>query len=143
MKIFGAVLIVSGGFLIGRIKTAGLLLRLKVLCEISELFHSFDSELRTFRRSPSEFLKDGSPLAKQIFDHQPIKGLSREDNELLQGHLCQLQTGTYREAISANQVFLDHLDGTVKKLQQENASMGKALPLVTGTVGLFIAVMLL
>ena len=142
MKIFGAVLIVSGGFFIGKIWVSKWSLRLKVLTEITELFRSFDTELRELRRSPEDVLRGKGELAERILNHQPIKGLNQQDSEQLEGHIGRLRADSFQEAVAANRDYVAQLDKTVEKLQQDEASAGKAFPLVTGAIGVIIAVML-
>ena len=142
MKIFGAVLIVSGGFLVGKVRAVQWEQRLKAIETVTELFRAFDSELRERRRSPEEFFRGKGEVAEQILDHQPIKGMNQEDRQQLEEVLAQLRTGSFRESIAANEAYRIHLEKTIEKVREEAASSAKALPLVTASIGLVAAVML-
>ena len=73
MKIFGAVLIVSGGYLIGKIRTLQWSRRLNALTEIAELFREFDRNLREYRVSLMDSLQGKGELADAILSGTPIK----------------------------------------------------------------------
>ena len=106
------------------------------------MFRSFDTELRELRRSPEDVLRGKGELAERILNHQPIKGLNQQDSEQLEGHIGRLRADSFQEAVAANRDYVAQLDKTVEKLQQDEASAGKAFPLVTGAIGVIIAVML-
>ena len=142
MKIFGAVLIVSGGFLMGKVRAVRLEQRLTALETVENLFRSFDTELRELRRSPEEFFRGKGEVAENILERRPIKGLLQEDLQQLEGVLGKLHAGSFRESIAANEDYLNDLEKTIGKLREETASSAKALPLVTASVGLITAVML-
>ncbi len=142
MKIFGAVLIVSGGYLIGKIRTLQWSRRLNALTEIAELFREFDRNLREYRVSLMDSLQGKGELADAILSGTPIKGLLHEDHRKLESTVCQLKIGSYQESVAVSAAFLTYLDGTIRTLQEETVSSGKALPLVTGAIGLLIAVFL-
>ncbi|MBQ7936062.1 MAG: hypothetical protein IJ333_06910, partial [Clostridia bacterium] len=94
MKIFGAVLIVSGGFLMGKVRAVRLEQRLTALETVENLFRSFDTELRELRRSPEEFFRGKGEVAENILERRPIKGLLQEDLQQLEGVLGQLRAGS-------------------------------------------------
>ncbi len=142
MKIFGAVLIVSGGFLIGKIRADQMMMRLCVLSDLAELFCCFDRELREQRRSINEVFSEKGILALQILERQPIQGLNHKEQQRLTEHLDCLRTASYRESLDKNKAFIAQLQEMIEALKREHSSGGKALPLVTSTIGLFVAVML-
>lgn len=142
MKIFGAALIVSGGYLLGRLRTKQWEKRLKALQDVQNLFTEFDRGLREYRRSINEFLKDKGPLADEILNDRLIKDLIHEDQEKLSATVCRYRTGSFQESVEAGKEFLAYLDRTVAKIQEDIATSGKALPLVTGAIGLLVSVLL-
>ncbi|MBQ8894251.1 MAG: hypothetical protein IJ043_07575 [Clostridia bacterium] len=142
MKIFGAVLIVSGGYAIGRIRTHQWEKRLRVLTEIKCLFEDYDRDLREFRRSIEDCFSSKGELAENLLYNRPIKGLLQEDMTRLETSVCRFKSGSFRDSLETNTELLEYLGHTVKKMQEDLASSGKALPLVTGAIGLLIAVLL-
>lgn len=142
MKIFGAVLIISGGYLIGRVRTLQWNRRLKALNEVAELFREFDRSLREYRLSLSEALQNKGETADCILAGKPVRGLQAEDIRRLESTACQLRIGSFQDSVAVNHAFLTYLESTITTLQEEIASSGKALPLVTGAIGLLIAVFL-
>lgn len=142
MKIFGAVLIVSGGYLIGKLRTVQWQRRLKALCEIRELLVQYDRDLREFRRSVSDSLGNKGELAESLLENRPIKGLLQEDQSRLEMAFHCFKHGSFRESQEVSSEMLAYLEHVIKKMQEDIASSGKALPLVTGAIGLLIAVLL-
>jgi hypothetical protein len=142
MKLFGAALIVSGGYLLGKFKTSQWNKRLKLLREVQDLFTSFDRSMREYRQSINEFLKDRGLLANDILNDQPIKGLLQEDQQKLTAAVCCYRTGSYRESIEVGSEFLAYLNHAIVKTQEDITTSGKAIPLVTGAIGLLVSVLL-
>lgn len=142
MKIFGVALIVSGGFLIGKLRSDHMASHLSAISGMAALFREFDGKLREHRCSFEDAFLNKSDLAMRILEQRPIDGLSKTEEEHLAEHLAVLKTASYREALEANQAFITQLDELEEVLIREQASAGKALPMVTATIGLFIAVML-
>ena len=110
--------------------------------DIAELFRCYDRELREKKRSIYEVFKNKGELALKILEHQPIRNLLKEERDFLEKHLSCLQTCSYQEALLQNERFLKQIDAAVETLEKTGSSEGKALPLVTATIGLFIAVLL-
>ncbi len=142
MKIIGAVLIVSGGYLIGKVRTLQWSKRLKILTEVQQLFSDFDRDLREKRIALAESLQNKGETAAAILSGTPVKGLVSEDVHRLESTVCQLKMGSYQDSIAVSGSFLKYLDGTIRTLREETASAGKALPIVTGAIGLLIALFL-
>ncbi len=142
MKIFGAVLIVSGGYLLGKVRTSQWERRLRLLLMARALFEDYRRDLCEYRRPLADCFCGKGELADKILAGEPIKGLLNEDQMKIQAVVRQLKNSSFQQSIDAVRVFLNELDGTIKKIQEDTASQGKALPLVTGAIGLLIAVLL-
>ena len=142
MKIFGAALIVSGGYLLGKVRTFQWERRLRLLMMVQTLFKDYQRGLQEYRRSMNDCFEGKGELAEKILAGQPIKGLLHEDQIKIQKVVCQLKSSSFQQSIDAGRTFLNELEGTIKKIREDTASQGKALPLVTGSIGLLIAVLL-
>lgn len=142
MKNFGAVLIVSGGYFIGWVRVRQWRQRLVLLEKIFTLMSSYSAELKQYRRTLEESLSDGDPISEIILSGGAHKSLLKEDQALIKALIDQLKKSSYRESITLVDDFLNTLEKTIKKLREETASQGKALPLVTGAIGFLIAVLL-
>ena len=143
MKTFGAVLIVSRGYLIGRIRVAQEAGRLKALRAVETLFKEYDSDLRRYRRSLSESLKGKGGIAEAILEGAPIKDLRKEEQLRLNSAVNQLQNNaSFQESLEISGEFLHWLESAASKLEEDHASQKKALPLLTAAIGLLIAVLL-
>ena len=142
-KIFGALLIVSGGYAMGRVACLNKKNRLTALKELDRLFQLFGNALREYRSTLEETFRQEGEIAQQILSGDLVKGLSQQDIQYLESTVSQLKMGTYRESVEANDAFLNYLGSAIKCLEEDAATTGKALPLVTGAVGLLVAVLLL
>lgn len=141
MKNFGAVLIVSGGYFIGWVRVRQWRQRLILLEKIFALMTSYSADLKKYRRTLEECLGD-EPIGEIILSGGTHKSLLKEDQALIKEFIGQLKKSSYRESMALADDFLNTLEKTIKKLREETASQGKALPLVTGAIGFLIAVLL-
>ena len=141
-KIFGAALIVSGGYLIGSVRVRQSKRRMEILVEIHGLLEHYFAELKEYRRSIDESFSSGGSLAVQLMNGEFPKGLLNEDRQMLTSLFQRLKVGSYKQSIAVTEETVQRLQSTIKKLKEEAASQGKALPLVTGAIGFLIAVLL-
>ena len=142
MKIFGAVLIVSGGFLFGKVMSNQWEQCLSATDTLLTLFMDFDRKLRENRVTPEEFFAQQGELGEAILGNRPIAGLTQNDQEKLAQHLMSLRGSSFIESVKANEEFLKYLISTVDQLKERTNTSGKAVPLVSGAAGLLVAVML-
>ena len=142
MKIIGAVLIVSGGYFIGKVSTIQRRNRLVALRETEGLFRLYEQQMREYRKSLDEVLSGQGPLAEQILKGEAVKGFLSEDLKRLESTVSQLKMGTYSESMEANDSFLNYLTSVINQLEEETSTIGKAIPLVAGAIGLLVAVLL-
>ncbi len=142
MKIWGGALIVSGGYLLGWVRVRQWKKRLKLLEEIYLLFEAYLQELRQYRRSLKEFFAEKGELAGKIFSGEMISGLLNEDQKRIQNVISQLKNSSFQKSIDVCDEYIREIGNTIKKMQEDTASQGKALPLVTGAIGFLVAVLL-
>ena len=135
-------MIVSSGYLLGKVRTDQWKKRVKALLILQELFKDFDQELRSYRKTIQESFAEKGEIAKNVLSDIPISGLVEEDRMKLHTAILNIKNSSFRESVAANQDLLNYLEHTIKKLQEDTASSGKALPIVTGAIGLLIAVLL-
>lgn len=128
--------------MIGKLRTVQWQRRLKALQEIQELLAHYDRDLRDLRKSVFDSLANKGELAESLLENRPIKGLLQEDQGKLEMAFNCFKHGSFRESQEASGEILAYLDHAIKKMQEDIASSGKALPLVTGAIGLLIAVLL-
>ncbi len=137
-KIFGAVLIVSGGYLLGKVRTNQMRKRHRILQTITKNFREFDAQLREYRRSLQEFSADRVDLLYLTED----KALLQEERTEIEDAIKKMQVASFRESVEVSASILKYLEHQCKKLEEDIATTGKALPLVTGALGLLVAVLL-
>ena len=138
MKIFGVVLIVSGGYLIGMIRTNRSKHRYEILKSIHALFAEFNGELREYRRSWAEFEENHSELSELLRECESMG----EDWADIEAAIRKLQVGTFRESIEVSNTLLERLRNQVEKIEEEIGTTGRAFPLVTGAIALLVSVLL-
>ena len=138
MKIFGAVLIVSGGYLLGKVRSRQLADRQQVLRRIELYFKKFDAELREYRRSLHEFSDHNVELLK-ITKH---KLLLTEERFEIEEAIKKIEVSSFRESMEVSSELLRYLASQINKVEEDVATTGKALPIVTGAIGLLVAVLL-
>ncbi|MBQ7094961.1 MAG: hypothetical protein IJN80_00700 [Clostridia bacterium] len=142
MKIIGAALIVSGGYLLGRIRIHQWNIRLKNLKRVCELFECYLGELSEYRTSVEEFFSNQGNFGKELLGDDSIMGLTAEDLQRARGCMERLKRENYQESLRIVRKYIDQLKALIKALEEEAGSSGKALPLVTGVIGFLIAVFL-
>jgi hypothetical protein len=142
MKVFGAALIVSGGYLLGRIPGYQNKKRYMTLKEIINVFQSYKHDLAEYRLSIDESFSKSGGIAMELLKGCEIRGLHSEDRNLIDESILRLKNGSYRESTECVSLLLDKLVQTVDKLKENESTTGKALPLVTSVIGLLIAVLL-
>ena len=141
-RIFGAVLIVSGGFLIGKVCVFQSENRLKILAEIYALIEEYFMQLKQYRRSIAETIKDRGVIAEMLLSGDYPTALTSEDRKSLSDFLNALNSDSYQRTIEVTAQFLQKLQTDINKLKEESASQWKAIPLVTASIGFLIAVLL-
>ena len=142
MKNFGAVLIVSGGYFIGWVRVRQWKQRLDLLKKVDALIRAYFDELKRHRRSLQDSLSDNDSVAQVILSGGVHKALLKVDQLMIGNLVDSLKNSSYQQSIVLVEDFLSTLEKTIEKLQEETASQGKALPLVTGAIGFLIAVLL-
>lgn len=142
MKIFGAALIVSGGYLLGRIPGIQNKKRYALLQEITTLFQTFKHDLTEYRLSIRESFSKGGMMGEELLKGCDIQGLQKEDRTMINTALDQIKNASYRESIECVNSLLNKLMLLTDELLSKEKTTGKALPLVTGVIGLLIAILL-
>ena len=135
-------MIVSGGYLLGRIPGYQNKKRSMALQEIIKAFQGYKHDLTEYRLSLDESFSKSGGIGVELLKGCEIRGLHSEDRNLIDESITRLQNGSYRESTECVNVLLDRLSQTVDKLKENENTTGKALPLVTSVIGLLIAVLL-
>ncbi len=141
-KIFGAVLIVSGGYLLGRVPGYQNIKRIKAIAEIINVFQRYKHDLTEYRLPLQESFKNQGGIALEILNGCQINGLQSEDRSMIESAIDQLKNASYRESLDCVDAMLKAMTQSVEKLKASQETTGKALPLVTGVIGLLVAVLL-
>lgn len=142
MKIIGAALIVSGGYLLGWIRIHQWNIRLRNLKKVCELFECYLGELSEYRTSMKDFFSNQGDLGRELLGSDSIAGLSAEDLQRARACMERMKRENYQESLRIVRNYIDQLKALIKALEEEAGSSGKALPLVTGVIGFLIAVFL-
>ena len=142
MKIFGAALIVSGGYLLGRLRVVQWNRRLNVLGDIHELFKKYSAALAEYRLSPKDYFSEQGTLGIKILNGESIEGLCSEDQDQINKLVGRMKKESYQEVLAACRSYMCDQEILIKKIKEETGSSGKAMPLVTGAIGFLIAVFL-
>ena len=137
-KIFGVVLIVSGGYFIGKLRTNHSKNRYENLKSIQTLFGEFNVELREYRRSWGEFEETHSAVSKSLKECE----LMGEEWLDIEETIRKLQVGSFRESLEVSNALLERLNRRVKEMEEEIETTGRAFPLVTGAIALLVSVLL-
>ncbi len=140
MKIFGAVLIVSAGFLTGKLYASREEVRLKKLKEVYSASSEFFNQLRKNRLSLRES-HEGAALCSAV-DGEAANSLVVEDLKMIKEWITFLETASFRESVSATEIYLERLKRLIEDAEKSIESKGKALPMVTTAIALLAAVVL-
>lgn len=116
--------------------------RLETLVALRQIFSDFDRGLREYRQSLDEALANSGTLGDALLNHLPISLIDQDEREAIERAMQQISNSGYSDSISTLKELLNTLDERIKKLSMDNQSGGKSLPLVTGSVGLLVAVLL-
>ena len=143
MKIFGAALIISGGFFLGKGVSDHWKKRLEVINGLYDIFSSFDLKLRKERISPDDFFSNQGELGAKILACDAMEGIKADEMKCLRRHLECLRKNSHREAVVANETYIAQLKQTVEKIKEEVDSSGKAFPLMSVAGGILLVVILI
>ncbi len=141
-KIFGAALIVSGGYLLGWVYTYQKRKRMETLIALRQIFFEFDQGLREYRHPLDKTLANSGMLGNALLNHTPISWIDQDDREVIDRAMQQISNSGYSDSVSISKELLNTLDERIKKLSMDNQRGGKSLPLVSGSAGLLVAVLL-
>ncbi len=138
IKIFGVVLIVSGSAMMGWIPSNGQRKRLERLIYIRDCFASFHTELKHQRRSIETYFSENHNLLEDDVN----KWLSKEERELIIATMEKIKSDSYNDALIRCSSVIEQLSGMIDDLKKAEDKNGRARPLVTGALGLLLAVLL-
>ncbi len=142
MKIFGAALIVSGGFFIGKLHNKLARQRLEALTQVQELFEAFYAQLRDFRRGADDFFVQYGGVGKKLCSGEEIVGLRDVDQSQLNGVLCQVRSASYQESLGAVADYCNRLEQQIKSLREELQTTGRAISVMSCAAALLMAIVL-
>lgn len=138
IKIFGVALIVSGSATIGWALSSHQEKRLKRLEYIKDCFELFQKELKKERRSIDAFLNEKGNFLKDDAN----KFLSKEQCDSIIETIEKIRVDSYEEALNRCDATLIWLTAAIDELKKVEDKNGKARPLVTGALGLLLAILL-
>ncbi len=116
--------------------------RMDTLITLRQIFSEFDRGLREYRHSLEESLVSSGALGEALLNHTPISWISLEDRQMIDRAMQQISDSGYCDSISISKELINNLDASIGKLSIDNQSGGKSVPLVPGSVGLLVAVLL-
>lgn len=138
IKIFGVALIVSGSVMMGWIPSNSQRKRLERLIYIRDGFVSFQSELKHQRRSIETYFSENHNFMEDDLN----KWLSKEEREFIIATIEKIKSDSYNDALNRCSSVIDQLSDRIDDLKKAEDKNGKARPLVTGALGLLLAVLL-
>lgn len=138
IKIFGVALIVSGSVIMGWAPSNCQRKRLECLVKIKERFDLFYTELKYERRSIQTYFSERDPLMNEEVN----KWLSDEERNFIFDAVEKIKSDSYNDAVDRCGAVVEQLSGMIDHLKKTEEMNGKARPLVTGALGLLLAVLL-
>ena len=135
-------MIVSGGYLLGRVRTVQQKRRVSALKALHSDFEGYENALSEYRSSAEEYFEKLGESGQKICAAEPISGLTTEDMQRLKDLLQRLKKENYFDALELVRQYLSALSASISALEEEVKTAGKALPLVTGAIGFLVAVFL-
>ena len=138
IKIFGVVLIVSGSIIMGWVPSNSQRKRLDRLFQIKEHLDLFYTELKYERRSIGTYFSERD----RFMDDDANKWLSDEDRNMIFDAVEKIKLDSYNDALNRCGLLIEQLSGMIDHLKKAEEKNGKARPLVTGALGLLLAVLL-
>ena len=138
IKIFGAALIVSGSVLIGWAPSNSQKKRLERLIHIKNRFDLFYIELKQERCSIDAYFSDELGFMQDDAN----KWLLEEERAIIFEAIEKMKSDSYHDALNRCGAVVDQLSTIIDHLKNIEDKNGKARPLVTGSLGLLLAVLL-
>ena len=126
----------------GRIRIDQIQKRMCFLKRIHDAFCGFEHALSEYRIPPMEYFEKNGVILEELFGEQKVDGLLLEDRERLSNVIDAVRKLGYQEALNQVRDYSKEITVLIKALEGEIATSGKALPLVTGTIGFLVAVFL-
>lgn len=138
IEIFGVVLIVSGSVMLGWVPSNEQRKRLEQLIHIRNVFDLFYTELKHERRSIESYFSE----KHNFLEDDANKWLSAEERNLIFETVEKIKSDSYNDALNRCGTVIDQLSIMIDRLKKTEDKNGKARPLVTGALGLLLAVLL-
>ncbi len=138
IKIFGVVLIVSGSVMMGWVPSNSQRKRLERLIYIRDCFDMFYSELKHERRSIETYFSE----KHNFLEEDANKWLLKEERDIIIEAIEKIKSDSYHDALNRCGAVVDQLSDRIDDLKKAEDKNGKARPLVTGALGLLLAVLL-
>ncbi len=138
IKIFGVALIVSGSVIMGWVPSNSQRKRLERLIYIKECFDLFYTELKHERRSIESYFYE----EHNFLEEDANQWLLNEERELIFEAIEKIKSDSYQDALNRCGTVINRLSDIIENLKKTEEKSGKARPLVTGALGLLLAVLL-
>ncbi len=141
-KIFGALMIISGGYLLGWVRSHQQKRRLGALKKLYSIAKNYEGNLSEYRDSALDYFESQGSFIQKLLMGEPQEGLLKEDSERFCSLINSLKKAAYQEALEQVRKYILDLAALISAMEEEGKTAGKALPLVTGAIGFLVAVFL-
>ncbi|MBQ7971101.1 MAG: hypothetical protein IJ294_01950 [Clostridia bacterium] len=105
---------------------------------IKECFDLFYTELKHERRSIESYFYE----EHNFLEEDANQWLLNEERELIFEAIEKIKSDSYQDALNRCGTVIDRLSDIIENLKKTEEKSGKARPLVTGALGLLLAVLL-
>lgn len=112
--------------------------RLERLIYIRDCFDLFYTELKYERRSIESYFSE----EHNFLDDDANQWLLKEERDIIIEAIEKIKSDSYQDALNRCGTVIDQLSDKIENLKKTEEKSGKARPLVTGALGLLLAVLL-
>lgn len=112
--------------------------RLERLIYIRDCFDLFYTELKHERRSIESYFSE----EHNFLDDDANQWLLKEERDIIIEAIEKIKSDSYQDALNRCGTVIDQLSDKIENLKKTEEKSGKARPLVTGALGLLLAVLL-
>ncbi len=124
--------------MMGWVPSNGQRKRLERLIYIRDCFDLFYTELKHERRSIESYFSE----EHNFLDDDANQWLLKEERDIIIEAIEKIKSDSYQDALNRCGTVIDQLSDKIENLKKTEEKSGKARPLVTGALGLLLAVLL-
>ncbi len=116
--------------------------RQECAAKLAALLEEYYSQLRDYRKPINEFFEESGSFGNALISDQKSDALTSEENEILFSNIAKIKSASFEDALKFTDTLKNQFSQLALKLEKELATSGKAIPMVSASLGVLLAILL-